>query len=120
RGEFYRFEKALSDVLPVNGTSIPIYGGGGSDAAIELLSSGLDTFMVWGEPLADTEVFFDRVRSAALPERTDIGFSVSTLLIRGYEPLADAEEYGRELIPRVREIVAERARARRSVGAART
>jgi alkanesulfonate monooxygenase len=210
-GEFYTFDGALTDVLPVNGESIPVYGGGGSDAAIELLSSGLDTFMVWGEPLADTEVFFDRVRSAALPERTDIGFSVSTrpilgrtegeawdrargfldtilsrtggrvatpenvasqrlldsaarsevfdsclftplaaasgargnstalvgtaetvanamadyvdigattLLIRGYEPLADAVEYGRELIPRVREIVAERARARRSVGAA--
>ncbi|MEO5898616.1 MAG: LLM class flavin-dependent oxidoreductase [Ilumatobacteraceae bacterium] len=211
-GEFYGFDGALSEVLPANGESIPIYGGGGSDAAIELLSSGLDTFMVWGEPLADTEVFFDRVRAAALPERTDIGFSVSTrpilgategaawdrargfldqilsrtggrvhtpenvasqrlldsaarsevfdsclftplaaasgargnstalvgtaetvadamadyvdigattLLIRGYEPLADAEEYGRELIPRVREIVAERARARRSVGAVR-
>jgi hypothetical protein len=31
-------------------------------------------------------------------------------LIRGYEPLADAEDYGRELIPRVRSIVAERSR----------
>lgn len=211
-GEFYAFDGALTDVLPANGESIPIYGGGGSDAAVELLSSGLDTFMVWGEPLADTEVFFDRVRASALPERTDIGFSVSTrpilgptegaawdrarsildqilrraggqvhtpenaasqrlldsaarsevfdsclftplaaasgargnstalvgtaetvanamadyvdigattLLIRGYEPLADAEEYGRDLIPRVREIVAERAGVRRSVGAVR-
>jgi alkanesulfonate monooxygenase len=206
-GEFYRFDAAFAEVRPVNGVSIPVYGGGGSDAAIELLSPGLDTFMVWGEPLADTVDFFERVRAAALPDRTDIGFSVSTrpilgatdgaawdrargfldqvlartagrgvvspenvasqrlldsaarsevfdrclwtplaaatgargnstalvgsaetvaealadyvdtgattLLIRGYEPLADAEAYGRELIPRVRAIVAERAAARR-------
>src|ERR1700712_1523001 len=82
-GEFYTFEGALSDVFPVNGESIPVYGGGGSDAAIELLSSGLDTFMVWGEPLAETELFFDRVRVAASPERSDIGFSVSTRPILG-------------------------------------
>jgi alkanesulfonate monooxygenase len=44
----------------------------------------------------------------ALADYVDIG--ATTLLIRGYEPLADAEDYGRELIPRVRSIVAERAR----------
>ncbi len=32
----------------------------------------------------------------------------TSLLIRGYDPLADAVEYGRELIPRVRALVAER------------
>ena len=31
----------------------------------------------------------------------------TSLLIRGYEPLADAEQYGRELIPLVRRLVAE-------------
>ena len=36
----------------------------------------------------------------------DLG--VSTLLIRGFDPLKDAEEYGRELIPRVRAAVARR------------
>ncbi|MCU1501975.1 MAG: Alkanesulfonate monooxygenase [Ilumatobacteraceae bacterium] len=207
-GEFYRVEGALSDVYPANGVSIPVYGGGGSDAAVALLSAGLDTFMVWGEPLADTVAFYDRVRAAAVPTRSEIGLSVSTrpilgptdgaawdrargfldqvvsrtggrrapapenvasqrllesaarsevfdrclwtplaaatgargnstalvgspetvaealadyvdigattLLIRGYEPLADADEYGRELIPRVRAIVAERAARRRA------
>jgi alkanesulfonate monooxygenase len=29
------------------------------------------------------------------------------LLIRGYDPQPDAVQYGRELIPRVRELVAE-------------
>lgn len=33
---------------------------------------------------------------------------VSTFLIRGFEPLEDAVQYGRELLPRVRELVAAR------------
>ena len=45
----------------------------------------------------------------ALADYVDAG--ASALLIRGYEPLRDAEEYGRELIPRVRAIVAARAAA---------
>lgn len=202
-GEFYRTIGSHSDIHPANNTSIPVYGGGGSDAAIAQLAPLLDTFMVWGEPLADTAAFFDRVRAAGHPS---IGFSVSTrpilgrtegaawdrahsildrirsggarrlpmggapenagsqrlldaaargevfdrclwtplaeatnaagnstalvgtaetvaealadyvdlgattLLIRGYHPLADAAEYGRELIPRVRALVAERGR----------
>lgn len=36
---------------------------------------------------------------------------VSTILIRGFEPLADASEYGKELIPMVRAEVAKRERA---------
>ncbi len=35
---------------------------------------------------------------------------VTTLLIRGFEPMADAAEYGRELIPLVRAEVAKRDR----------
>ncbi|MCZ6617525.1 MAG: LLM class flavin-dependent oxidoreductase [Gammaproteobacteria bacterium] len=41
----------------------------------------------------------------------DLG--ASSLLIRGYDPLPDAIEYGEELIPRVRALVAERDAARR-------
>jgi alkanesulfonate monooxygenase len=36
----------------------------------------------------------------------DLG--ATTLLIRGWDPLVDAAEYGRELIPRVRALVAQR------------
>jgi alkanesulfonate monooxygenase len=198
-GEFYRVEGAHSAVTPWAGDAIPVYGGGGSDDAVESLAPVIDTYMLWGEPLAETAAFMARVRAAAGGE---IGFSVSTrpiiadtegaawdkargylatilanqrrpapttapnvgsqrlldlaardevfdrclwtplaaatgargnstalvgtpetvaealadyvdvgataLLIRGYEPLADAEAYGRELIPRVREIVRRR------------
>jgi alkanesulfonate monooxygenase len=46
----------------------------------------------------------------ALLDYWDLG--VSTLLIRGFDPLNDAVEYGRELIPLVRAEVARRDRAR--------
>jgi alkanesulfonate monooxygenase len=198
--EFYRVRGAVSEITPWAGDAIPVYGGGGSDDAIETLAPVIDTFMLWGEPLADTAAFMARVRAAAganpirfsvstrpiiadtdaeawdkargyldtilaasrrpaptsapnvgsqrlldvaarsevfdrclwtplaaatgargnstalvgtpetvaeaLADYVDVG--ASTLLIRGYEPLADAEAYGCELIPRVREIVRER------------
>ena len=50
----------------------------------------------------------------ALADYVDVG--ASALLIRGYEPLADAEAYGRELIPRVREIVRARRLATATTG----
>ena len=42
----------------------------------------------------------------ALAAYFDLG--ATTLLIRGWDPLVDAQDYGRELIPRVRELVAKR------------
>ena len=201
-GEFYSVEGARSDIPTWDGHAIPVYGGGGSDAAVDTLAPVVDTFMLWGEPLADTAEFMARVRAVAAPAGNEIRFSVSTrpiiadtegkawdkargyldtilstrrrpapttapnvgsqrlldiaardevfdrclwtplaaatgaqgnstalvgdpdtvaealadyvdvgasaLLIRGYEPLADAAAYGRELIPRVREIVRQR------------
>ena len=42
----------------------------------------------------------------ALARYVDLG--VGTLLIRGFDPLEDASDFGRELIPRLRALVAER------------
>ncbi len=197
-GEFYRVDRAHADIRCVQEPRIPLYGGGGSDAAIASLAPYLDVFMLWGEPLADSEAFMARVRSASRGN-SNLKFSVSTrpilgktegeawdrahailaeiekrmggrsasgpqnigsqrlldaadrqevydsclymalatasgargnstalvgtpetvaeamvayydigatsLLIRGYDPLPDAVEYGEELIPRVRELV---------------
>jgi len=47
----------------------------------------------------------------ALLDYYDLG--VTTFLIRGFDPLEDALDYGRELIPRTRELVAQRAQAQR-------
>jgi alkanesulfonate monooxygenase len=54
--------------------------------------------------------------AAALLDYYDLG--VTTLLIRGFEPLEDAIEYGKELIPLVRAGVAERERKLAAVGSA--
>ena len=47
----------------------------------------------------------------ALLDYYDLG--VTTFLIRGFDPLEDALDYGRELIPRTHALVAERIAAKR-------
>ncbi len=77
-GEFYRLEGAYADVRCAQAPHMPIYGGGGSDAAIQALAPHADTFMLWGEPLADTAAFMGRVRTAAAAHGQRPNFSLST------------------------------------------
>jgi alkanesulfonate monooxygenase len=51
----------------------------------------------------------DQVADALL-DYHDVG--ITTFLIRGYNPIADAIDYGRSLIPAVRARLAEKARQR--------
>jgi len=51
----------------------------------------------------------------ALLGYVDVG--VSTILIRGYDPLDDAIDYGRDLLPIVRQELAQRERAGEKVAA---
>ena len=207
-GEFYRIEGAYSDVRCYREPHIPVYGGGGSDAAIAALAPQVDVFMLWGEPLKDTADFMARVSTQAALSNRSLTFSLSTrpiladteekawarardiharvearrggqsaptpknvgslrlldaaeerevhdtclwmklamltgargnstalvgtpdtvaealaayydlgatsLLIRGYDPLPDAVQYGKELIPKVRELIAKRDQAKAS------
>jgi alkanesulfonate monooxygenase len=207
-GEFYRTRATYSEIRCRQQPHIPIYGGGGSDAAIHSLAPHVDVFMLWGEPLKDTALFMDRVRrEAALcgrnptfslstrpilaategeawdraratldrvlinrggtpaPKRQNVGsnrllqaaaeaevhdtclwtslaaatgasgnstalvgtpetvaqalleyhkLGATSLLIRGYDPRPDAVQYGEELIPRIRELVANYDAARRT------
>jgi alkanesulfonate monooxygenase len=77
-GEFYRTRGTYSEIRCRQQPHIPVYGGGGSDAAIRALATHVDVFMLWGEPLKDTALFMDRVRrEAALSGRTPT-FSLST------------------------------------------
>jgi alkanesulfonate monooxygenase len=77
-GEFYDIEGAYSDIRCRQEPHIPVYGGGGSDAAIAALAPHLDVFMLWGEPLAETRVFMDRVLQAAAQHDRTPTFSLST------------------------------------------
>lgn len=89
-GEFYKIERAYSSIRCVQSPRIPIYGGGGSDSAIEWLAPDIDVFMLWGEPLAQTAEFMQRVRQTA--GDNPIKFSVSTRPILGK---TDAEAWDR-------------------------
>ncbi len=77
-GEFYRTRGTYSEIRCRQHPCIPIYGGGGSDAAIRALTPHVDVFMLWGEPLKDTALFMDRVRREAAPSGRNPAFSLST------------------------------------------
>ena len=76
--EFYSIEGAHADIRCDRQSHIPIYGGGGSDAAITVLAPHVDIFMLWGEPLAATARFMARVREAGTRHGRTPGFSLST------------------------------------------
>jgi alkanesulfonate monooxygenase len=76
--EFYRTRGTYSEVRCRQEPHIPIYGGGGSDAAIRSLAPHLDVFMLWGEPLNATSLFMDRVRREAALAGRQPTFSLST------------------------------------------
>jgi alkanesulfonate monooxygenase len=77
-GEFYRTRGTYSEIRCRQQPYIPIYGGGGSDAAVRALAPHVDVFMLWGEPLKDTALFIDRVLQEAAPSGRDPTFSLST------------------------------------------
>ncbi len=77
-GEFYRTRGTYSEIRCRQQPHIPIYGGGGSDAAIRSLAPHVDVFMLWGEPLKDTAQFMDRVRQEAALSGRSPTFSLST------------------------------------------
>jgi alkanesulfonate monooxygenase len=77
-GEFYRTRQTYSEIRCRRRPHIPIYGGGGSDAAIRALAPHVDVYMLWGEPLKDTALFMDRVRHEATLSGRNPTFSLST------------------------------------------
>jgi alkanesulfonate monooxygenase len=99
-GEFYRTRGTYSEIRCRQNPHIPIYGGGGSDAAIRALAPELDTYMLWGEPLKETAAFMDRVRRAAGPLGRNPGFSLSTRPILGRTE-GEAWDRARDILDRV-------------------
>lgn len=98
-GEFYRIRGQRSSIRCVQEPHIPIYGGGGSEAAVNALAPHVDIFMLWGEPLADTAAFMKRVRDAA-PANRQPAFSVSTRPILGATK-AEAWERAYDIVERI-------------------
>jgi alkanesulfonate monooxygenase len=77
-GEFYRTRATWSEIRCRQQPHIPIYGGGGSDAAIRALAPHVDVYMLWGEPLQETALFMERVRREAALSGRNPSFSLST------------------------------------------
>jgi alkanesulfonate monooxygenase len=82
-GAFYRFAGAHSDVKPLQQPHIPIFFGGASDAAIEVGAKHAETYMIWGEPLADVKAMIARVNAAAARYGRQPTYSVSVRPILG-------------------------------------
>src|SRR5438270_4081689 len=83
QGEFYRTRGTYSEIRCRQQPHIPVYGGGGSGAAVKALAPHVDVYMLWGEPLKETAVFIDRVRREAAPHGRRPTFSLSTRPILG-------------------------------------
>lgn len=80
-GEFYRVERALSDVRPY-GDPIPLYYGGQSAAALGA-ARWCDVFAMWGEPRAAVRERMAEVLAATRPHGVTPRFSVSFRPILG-------------------------------------
>lgn len=101
-GRFYRFDGALPNVRTQQKPHIPIYFSGSSDAAVEVAARHADTYMLWGEPLADFAAHVQKVRAAAQRQGRSPRVSVS------FRPIvADTEEAAwkraAEILERVRQ-----------------
>src|SRR6201982_193114 len=77
-GDFYLTRGTYSQIRCRQQPHIPIFGGGGSDAAIRAVAPHVDVYMLWGEPLKDTALFMDRVRGEAALSGRHPTFSLST------------------------------------------
>ncbi len=99
-GEFYQVRGQRSIIHCVQEPHIPVYGGGGSDEAVAALAPHVDIFMLWGEPLAETAAFMERVRAAAAPAGRTPQFSVSTRPILG-ATTAEAWERAHDIVDRI-------------------
>src|SRR3982075_3232612 len=64
-GKYYKVQNGFSQVKPYRSEGIPVFGGGGSDAAIEVAGKHADTFALWGESYAQVRDVTSRVRTAA-------------------------------------------------------
>jgi alkanesulfonate monooxygenase len=99
-GEFYRTQASFSEIRCRQQPHIPIYGGGGSEAAVRALAPHVDVYMLWGEPLAETASFMDRVRAEAARRGRTPSFSLSTRPILGASD-GEAWELARLILDRV-------------------
>lgn len=82
-GDFYRVDGAFSAVKPHHPDSIRLSFAGASDGAVRVGAKHADVYMLWGEPLAPTQAFVERVQGEAARHGRQVRFSVSQRPILG-------------------------------------
>ena len=80
-GKHIKVKGAELGFPPVQQPRPPIWFGGSSDPAIEVASGQVDTYLTWGEPLADVEDKLNRVRKRAAEKGRQVNFGLRLHLI---------------------------------------
>ncbi len=86
-GRYYQVRNGFGDVKPYNGSSLPVFFGGASDAALAVAGAHADIYALYGETYEQVAELTGRVKAAAAPFRRKPKFSVSLRVV-----LADTEE----------------------------
>jgi alkanesulfonate monooxygenase len=87
KGKYYDVDRGFGAVKPFNGSSLPVYFGGSSDAAIPVAGKHADIYALWGETQIQVNETISRVRAAAAKWGRQPRFSLSLRPV-----LADTEE----------------------------
>ncbi|MET0364855.1 MAG: LLM class flavin-dependent oxidoreductase [Sphingobium sp.] len=83
KGDFYRFDRALGELRPYDG-SIPIYWGGASPSALKFAGECADVYAMGGlQPVAEMREFARRVQDAAAKAGRRLKLQASVRLIMG-------------------------------------
>ena len=93
-GSYYRFDGFTPQVPPYEGRHLELFFGGSSPAAYTVGAKHADTYMLWGEPLAETRgqiaTVAERAAAAGRTQRPRISVSFRPILGR-----TDAEAWER-------------------------
>ncbi|HJZ22624.1 MAG TPA: LLM class flavin-dependent oxidoreductase, partial [Bradyrhizobium sp.] len=81
-GEFYRLQRAYSDIKPHQLPYPPLFFGGSSDGALQMGAEHCDVFAIFGEPLAETQERVDdfRRRAARFGRQAKFNMSLRTIM----------------------------------------
>ena len=86
-GEFYRVQKAQSEVSSAQSPHVPLWFGGISEAAIPVGAKHCDTYALFGEPLGHVRELMTRLSAEAAKYQRELKYNLS------FRPIiADTEE----------------------------
>jgi len=76
-GEYYRVQRAASEVRCVQQPHVPLWFGGISDAAIPVGAKHCTTYALFGEPRAEIDALMRRINAEAAQHHRQLQFNVS-------------------------------------------